>query len=141
VGAELAVGNAWNAAGLQDLTFSYLTPDGQQHSGSVFFGAKAVVPTGNADFNGDGIVNGADFLKWQRGLGLNGQSNNLNGDANGDGTVSAADLAIWKSQFGTAVSTGSIGAVPEPTSVLLASMALALVGLRGRRGRRDEPGH
>jgi hypothetical protein len=141
VGAELSVGNAWNAAGLQDLTFSYLTPDGQQHSGSVFFGAKAVVPTGNADFNGDGIVNGADFLKWQRGLGLNGQSNNLNGDANGDGTVSAADLAIWKSQFGTAVSTGSIGAVPEPTSVLLASMALALVGLRGRRGRRDEPGH
>ncbi|MBN1854251.1 MAG: hypothetical protein JW829_16095, partial [Pirellulales bacterium] len=41
----------------------------------------------NADFNGDKIVDGNDFLIWQIGLGLTGQTNNDNGDANGDGTV------------------------------------------------------
>ncbi|MBN1854567.1 MAG: hypothetical protein JW829_17680, partial [Pirellulales bacterium] len=41
----------------------------------------------NADFNGDNIVDGNDFLIWQIGLGLTGQTNNDNGDANGDGTV------------------------------------------------------
>ncbi|HMP05728.1 MAG TPA: dockerin type I repeat-containing protein [Lacipirellulaceae bacterium] len=48
----------------------------------------------NADFNGDGRVDGADFLIWQRGLGVG--TTLAAGDANGDGAVNAADLTIWR---------------------------------------------
>jgi hypothetical protein len=66
------------------------------------------------DFNGDGKVNGADFLVWQRG----GSPNPL----------SAGDLAAWKSHFGSATAASS--AVPEPGILLtafVAGLALAAV--------------
>ena len=89
----------------------------------------------NADFDGNGVVDGADFLKWQRGLGLTGQTNNQNGDANGDGSVTDADLAIWKSKFGGPGATAAAGAVPEPASVALLGVA-ALAGGAAIRSRR-----
>jgi hypothetical protein len=93
VGAEFSLGSVWNSAGnLRDLTFSYQTSDGVLHDGSVYFGDKAVIaPSNNADFNGNGVVDGADFLVWQRGFGLAGQPNKSTGDANGDGNVNADD--------------------------------------------------
>ena len=66
------------------------------------------------DFNGDGSVDGLDFLKWQR----------------EDG--SPASLALWQSNYGANSSSSAV--VPEPTSLL---MAVALsVCLSGRMGRR-----
>ncbi|HMO83512.1 MAG TPA: dockerin type I domain-containing protein, partial [Lacipirellulaceae bacterium] len=53
----------------------------------------------SADFNGDGFVDGLDFLTWQRGLGTVNASP-ADGDANGDGQVNGADLVIWQNQFG-----------------------------------------
>jgi lysophospholipase L1-like esterase len=49
------------------------------------------VLTDVADFDSDGDIDGGDFLTWQRGLGLSGQSNKSTGDANGDGNVNGAD--------------------------------------------------
>jgi MYXO-CTERM domain-containing protein len=89
----------------------------------------------DADFDGDGDVDGADFLVWQRGLGGTNQSNKSTGDANGNGTVDAADLAIWKSQFAMMPATSSAGAVPEPTAALLALAGLAGGGRLRRRRR------
>jgi autotransporter-associated beta strand protein len=91
----------------------------------------------NANFDGDGDVDGADFLIWQRGLG--GPGGLGEGDANGDGQVTAEDLEIWKSQFGTTgLATSAAGAVPEPAACWLALSALAAgcAGLRRpmRRG-------
>jgi hypothetical protein len=134
VGTEFALGNAWNAAGTQDLAFQYQTPDGVLHDGAVFYGAKAVLA--NADFNGDTLINGSDFLVWQRGVGLSGQTNNQNGDANGDGSVNAADLTVWKSQFGTSISaTPSVATVPEPATGSLAALVVvgALTTAAGRK--------
>ncbi len=75
------------------------------------------VQTASADFDGSGIVDGSDFLIWQRGFGLNDQQNNLQGDANGDGMVNAADLLVFHEQFGqTATSTIASTQVPEPAS-------------------------
>jgi len=87
----------------------------------------------NADFNDDGIVDGADFLIWQRGFGT---GNNLaTGDANGDLAVTDADLTIWKNQFGTDPTpvTAAVGAVPEPTTLALAGLAMVAAGLAARR--------
>jgi hypothetical protein len=49
-----------------------------------------------ADFNGDGRVDGLDFLIWQRGFNRPGSLSD--GDANGDGFVDGADLAIWQEE-------------------------------------------
>jgi hypothetical protein len=87
----------------------------------------------NADFDHDGDIDGADFLTWQRGLGLNGQLNRATGDANGDGSVLAADFAIWKSQFGDSPATTLAAPVPEPTGSLLAMTFLAAVQFTDRR--------
>jgi hypothetical protein len=90
----------------------------------------------DADFNDDGVVDGADFLTWQRGVGA--ADTHRQGDANGSGSVDAADFAEWKTQFGAADASGWVegAAVPEPTTLVL-SLSIGLVGLgvRPRRGR------
>jgi arylsulfatase A-like enzyme len=85
------------------------------------------------DFNGDGRVNGNDFLAWQRGLGR-ANPTVADGDANGDGHVDAADLAYWKGAFGNGGgATAAAQGVPEPTALGLAAAALATAGIRRRR--------
>jgi hypothetical protein len=87
----------------------------------------------DADFNNDNIVNGSDFLIWQRNFGSG--TTLAQGDANGSGSVNAADLAIWKAKFGTVGSAAAVAAVPEPAAGLLASLGLAALVYR-RRGSR-----
>lgn len=84
----------------------------------------------DADFDGDNDIDGADYLTWQRNLGVTGTGTLATGDANGDTNVNAADLAIWQTQFATA--TPVAGAVPEPTSAALL-VAAALTGFVARR--------
>ncbi|MCG8449422.1 MAG: PQQ-dependent sugar dehydrogenase, partial [Pirellulales bacterium] len=54
----------------------------------------------SADFNTDGIVDGADFLTWQRNFGSTVGAAGAQGDADGDGAVSSLDLAIWGQSYG-----------------------------------------
>lgn len=90
------------------------------------------------DYNGDGNVDGTDFLVWQRTFGNTGDS--LAADGNGDGVVDAYDLTIWRETFGQAAQLSSVSAtayaVPEPTAALLAFMA-ASVGFFVRRQARS----
>jgi len=86
-----------------------------------------------ADFNVDGIVDGADFLAWQGGSGILLGATLADGDADGDGDVDADDLAVLETTFGWTGVLSTV-AVPEPGSlVLLMLMAVALWTLR-RRG-------
>ncbi|HMO87147.1 MAG TPA: dockerin type I domain-containing protein [Lacipirellulaceae bacterium] len=104
-------------------------------AGTTFDDVLAAVSAGpslTADFNGDGSVDGADFVIWQRGLGLTGQTGNATGDATGDGNVNELDLAAWQAQF-TPAAVGAAGAVPEPAAAALIAVALAAAGLRRRR--------
>jgi beta-glucanase (GH16 family) len=74
----------------------------------------------NADADGDGNVDGADFLSWQRGLGLNDGTTVADGDFNYDGRVDANDLAVWRTQLGVSLSTmAAATSVPEPASLWL----------------------
>jgi hypothetical protein len=101
-----------------------------QISGIQLFDSAA---PSDPDFDGDGDVDGQDFLTWQRGLGLTAQTNNDNGDADGNGTVNAADLALWRSGFGASVAAA--GAVPEPATAVLALLfgGLGVLTVRKRR--------
>jgi hypothetical protein len=78
----------------------------------------------DADFDADG----ADFLTWQKNLGLTGTATLATGDANADMNVTAADLAIWQAQFGPG--GGGASAVPEPATWLSALMASILLYVR-----------
>ncbi|MBA3483781.1 MAG: hypothetical protein H0T51_18410 [Pirellulales bacterium] len=83
-----------------------------------------VTPTEDADFDGDGDVDGADFLTWQRGLGMAGDL--ADGDADGDMFVDGDDLAIWRAQFGPGTPAApTASAVPEPSTWALAALACA----------------
>lgn len=55
-----------------------------------------------ADHDNDGDCDGNDFLLWQRGVGLTGQTNNSQGDADRNGTVNDMDLGLWMSKYGSA---------------------------------------
>jgi hypothetical protein len=113
----LPVGLNWNASNL--LTTGVLSV------------SSALGP--NADFNGDNRVDGADFVLWQRGLGMGGQSTNANGDADRNGTINAADLTVWRTQIGTNPNAAPVSsAVPEPSSALLIVVACALIARRAR---------
>lgn len=84
-----------------------------------------------ADFNADGDINAADFLIWQRGLGLASQVDNSNGDADGNGVVDANDLVIWQTQYSSdlGVLQPVAETVPEMSSGLTAIWGTALIVL------------
>jgi pectate lyase len=76
----------------------------------------------DADFDGDGDVDGRDFLIWQRGFGLTEQENNSLGDANGN----EGDLAIWQTQYAEPVELDvTQTAVPEPSSLVIIGVMFA----------------
>ena len=85
---------------IDDFSFSTLTP---------------------GDFNGDGNVDGADFVIWQTNFPNNsGLATLATGDANGDGNVDGADFVVWQTNF--PFNAGSVSPVPEPASALLVAM-------------------
>jgi hypothetical protein len=83
------------------------------------FNALAFAPgtTVETDFNSDGLVDGQDFLIWQRGLGPNPGTDKSTGDANLDLVVDGADLDLWKAAYGTntQIETG-LNATEGPTA-------------------------
>ena len=64
------------------------------------------------DFNDDGIVDGADFLIWQRG--------------DSPDSLSSGDLMAWQSNYGQPLGNDLFTAVPEPTSIVLLVLLMLL---------------
>jgi hypothetical protein len=88
------------------------------------------VVTEDADFDGDGDVDGDDFLTWQRHVAMDSGATLAEGDANGDEAVDGDDLTLWEGQFGTAVAVAA--PVPEPATAALALVAAAAWSGMGR---------
>ncbi len=69
------------------------------------------------DYNGDHVVDAADYTVWRNHL---GQSIALTNETESLGTVDQADYDAWKANFGmTDIGSGSAGVVPEPATWLL----------------------
>jgi regulation of enolase protein 1 (concanavalin A-like superfamily) len=81
-------------------------------------------PLPDADFDGDGDVNGNDFLAWQRGYGIQApNATNANGDADDDRDVDGDDLGIWKGQFGTGGAAATAALLSESMETAPAAIA------------------
>jgi hypothetical protein len=108
------------------------------------------------DYNGNGVVDTADYTIWRNNLGQNITLTNENPAAATPGVVDQEDYDFWKSQFGTVggplpetnfrlasivfdatAGSGSLTgtSVPEPSTCLLLLIGAAAVG-RGRRSNR-----
>ncbi len=73
------------------------------------------------DFNGDSIVDAADYVVWRKGLGT---------------TYSQSDYGVWRSHFGQTAGSGS-GAianavVPEPATMVMLITAMLMLCSRRR---------
>jgi hypothetical protein len=80
------------------------------------------LPTLAGDFNADGKVDGADYVTWRKGLGR---------------TYTQADYDVWRTHFGQTSGSGAdapaITAVPEPSSLVICGMGLAVAASVRRR--------
>ena len=128
----LSAGQSLNLGGLfdevggeRDLILEFaLQGETGGRTGAVLYAALATAVPG--DYNGNGVVDAADYTKWRNTLGQMGTG--LAADGNGDDVVNQLDYAYWKSRFGNTAGSGSgsvqSGAnVPEPTTLLIACIA------------------
>ena len=92
--------------------------DGNNDATAVIDIGAVEVQLPSADFDGDGDVDGADFLTWQRGFGTpDPDALKVDGDSDNDLDVDATDLAIWEGQFGAATSAASSLAAIRSTTL------------------------
>ena len=111
-------------------------------TGAGILQVSSIAETGIfGDYNNNGVVDAADYVVWRRNLGTNTEL--LNEDPMmTPGMVTQEDYDLWRSRFGFTTNPGEgagsaldSGAVPEPSSALLASLALVFLGGVARRGR------
>lgn len=90
----------------------------------------SVVATG--DYNGNGVVDAADYVVWRKSQNQTGPG--LAADSNGDSVVNVADYNFWRSRVGNVVGSGlgSGSAIPEPSCAALL-LAAGCVAARARR--------
>ena len=107
-----------------------LTPD-QFLNASVSLGG---------DYNGDGVVDAADYTVWQDHLGDTGAPGAVLGDGTSDdllgtpdGDVDQFDYAFWKQKFGNS-GTGASNSLAIPEPATLAMVAWSLLAIAVRRG-------
>jgi hypothetical protein len=106
--------------------------------GSDGSGVKVSTLTLHAgDFDGDGDVDGADFVAWQTNFPKPTGAVLSEGDADGDGDVDGADFVVWQTNFPFTPSPGT-SPVPEPAAGILSLIAACcLVAMRCRRSTRS----
>jgi hypothetical protein len=111
--AELSLGKAFGVGNPPELNFNYLEPGSTAlTSGTVTVGT---IVAGPGDADGDGDVDGADFLLLQR--------------------TNPTQISQWQANFGTGVSLAAASAVPEPATWVMIIATGMVAMLLGRRNR------
>ncbi len=125
--------NAIAPAGTTAVRFLFLFTQLNNEGGAAFFDNASLVkldsiaaPTLAGDFNGDGMVDAADYTVWRDNLGA-GTEASLNGNGDGLDGVDAGDYALWVANFGnTSSSSSNAAAVPEPSASIMLLAGLLL---------------
>ncbi|MCA9241717.1 MAG: hypothetical protein KDA37_16015 [Planctomycetales bacterium] len=88
------------------------------------FGDFTSTPVNSGDFNGDGVVDAADYTLWRDNLG-DADETNIGGNGDGGG-IGASDYLVWRDNYGATYSlAGSLTSAPEPSASLLMFTLLA----------------
>lgn len=131
----ISLGKIYTNLGNEDSTlkFEYHVP-GTSATSFATFGIQFFAGPGGieGDYNGDGVVNAADYALWRDTL---NSMTNLAADGNGNNIVDAGDYTFWKERFGNTAGSGAgqASAVPEPASwILLLGIAVGAIVSRGR---------
>ncbi len=83
------------------------------------------------DYNGDSLVNAADYTLWRDALGQT-VTPGTGPDGNGNGLIDQADYDLWAINFGSSELGSLTIAIPEPASSLLGFGYLIVFALRRR---------
>jgi hypothetical protein len=105
------------------------------NTGLALVAGPGTGPSGPAavtgDFNGNGVVDAADYVVWRNG----GPLQNEGGIT--PGATTPEDYQTWRANFGSSGGAGAAlgAAVPEATTLLSAAFALVLACVAGRTRR------
>ncbi|WP_425398732.1 beta strand repeat-containing protein [Aeoliella sp.] len=144
--ASLADGDTWNLFDFASATGSFDEMDFllPALSGSLSWDTSNLLVDGTlsisalglqGDFNGDGVVNLADYTIWRNNLGAPETALSA-GSGNNSGLVDSGDYDLWKSNFGAvAAAANAVGSanVPEPSSIVLLTAICGCGALAIRR--------
>ena len=84
--------------------------------------------TTEGDYNGDGVVDAADYTRWRDGG---------SADGNNDGIVDIRDYQVWSATFGTASPVATT--VPEPSALIMIALCALLPSVMRFRESRLAP--
>jgi hypothetical protein len=124
--------NQWSLIGVVD--------NGDASSGNTIVAFTATL-LHEADFNGDGAVDGADFLRWQQHHGTTSGATLSAGDANLDGAVDGGDLGVWRALYGTSGAPPAATLIPEPAATWLSLVAALACAAQPRVARKSAVPH
>ena len=136
--ASVGLGAAFNVGGARDLVFRYAA-----------ISAPAAALSG--DYNANGTVDAADYVRWRDNLNANVT---LPNDTT-PGMVTAADYDVWRANFGASniasgpgtliqgfvryVTSGAATAVPEASTFILVGLGIGSLAVGGwRKTKRDD---
>lgn len=111
-GSTVSLGALYTGDGTnQDVTFNFILAGSQSQISSVVKYTSLALP---GDFDGDGEVDGADFLQYQR--------------------TDVLQIPIWQTNYGSGTtSVASVSQIPEPASLALALLSGTLLYSRYQR--------
>ena len=142
-------GNSFNILGFQagSLSGSFATVNLPALGAGLGWNLSQLYSAGNVsifagDYNGNGVVDAADYTIWRDTLG-SPTDLRANGDNSGTsaGKIDQADYNVWKANFGAGNGNGSgnsaNAAVPEPAALLLfvVGMSVMILGVQRRSSR------
>lgn len=134
-------GDQFNILDFTDIVGTFETIDLPDLSGALVWDLTRLYTTGvisvilPGDFNGNGVVDSADYVVWRDNQGT---ANLLLNDPTG-GSIGTAQYDQWRTHFGQTDGSGSGGsaiansAVPEPSTLLM--LVLAAAAVRSSRSR------
>ncbi len=119
-GASISLGAAYSVGDPQDIVFRY----------GWVTGASVAL---DGDYNGDGVVNAADYVMWRK-TNINGSAGYNTWRANfGESGGGPTGVGRLTSGFVRYVTGGSGAGVPEPTTLILVGAGIAGWASAGRR--------
>ncbi|HEX5445629.1 MAG TPA: hypothetical protein VFW87_17510 [Pirellulales bacterium] len=139
-GFSPAAGNSFDILDWSTTSGSFASINLPALAGGLMWNASRLAAAGvlsvqlAGDYNGNGVVDTADYIVWRKALGQSGVGLAADGDA--DGNVNEGDYDVWRMNFGqtataAATSINAAAAVPEPAALILALLALTAFAWSG----------